>query len=106
MIVIKPSENDIQRVILDWLEIHKIFHFRNNVGAFKTERGGFYRFGVKGQTDIVCVVNGIYVGVEVKNATGKMKENQEAFRIALTKAGGIYILARSLDDVIEKFKYL
>lgn len=97
----KIKESQIQKVILDWLTIKKIFHYRNNSGAFKSANGHFYRFGTKGSPDIVCVINGQYVGIEVKNATGRQNEAQKAFQKSLVKAGGKYIIARNLDDIIK-----
>jgi hypothetical protein len=29
----KLRERDLQRQILDWLLVHHVFHYRNNVGA-------------------------------------------------------------------------
>ncbi len=78
----------------------KVFHFRNNTGAMKTEHGGFYRFGTPGSPDIICCVNGQFVGIEVKGPKGRQSPQQKEFEQALTKAGGRYILARSVDDVV------
>jgi predicted SprT family Zn-dependent metalloprotease len=47
----------------------------------------------------VCVVNGQYVGIEVKAAKGKQSDHQKEFQRQLEAAGGRYILAYSLDDV-------
>ena len=59
-----------------------------------------YWYGVKGAPDIVCVVDGQYVGIEVKSPSGRQNEAQKAFQKSLEEAGGRYILARSVDDVI------
>lgn len=97
-----PSEKEIQQAILTLLAYKKIFHYRNNSGAFKTQTGHFYRFGTKGSPDIICVVGGRYVGIEVKNARGRQNEAQVAFQEALEQAGGKYILARSPEDIIKQ----
>lgn len=59
----------------------------------------FMRFGHPGSPDIVCVIKGQYVGIEVKDVKGKLNENQLIFKEQLEKAGGRYIVARSLTDV-------
>jgi hypothetical protein len=46
------------------------------------------------------VINGQYVGVEVKAAKGKQSDNQKEFQKKLEDAGGKYILAYSLDDLL------
>ena len=95
------KESGTQKAILDYLALRHIFHYRNNSGAFKRDDGHFYRFGATGSPDIVCVINGQYVGIEVKAPKGKQSENQKAFQEELERAGGRYILAYSLDDVVN-----
>lgn len=99
----KSTEKATQKAILEYLALKRIFHYRNNTGGFKNSNGNFYTFGAKGSPDIVCVVpkNGIgqFVGIEVKDVKGKLNDNQEKFKKELEKAGGIYITARSLDDI-------
>jgi len=93
-------EKDIQKTICEYLTYRKHFWYRQNTGAFKTETGGFYRFGAKGSPDIVVVKEGKYIGLEVKTSTSKLSTSQEAFRDALHKVGALYYLVRSVDDVI------
>jgi hypothetical protein len=47
------------------------------------------------------VVNGQYVGIEVKAPKGKQSEHQQEFQKQLEAAGGKYVLVYSLEDVIE-----
>jgi hypothetical protein len=44
-------------------------------------------------------VNGRYIAIEVKDAKGKQNENQKDFQQRLESAGGLYIVARRLEDV-------
>ena len=60
-----------------------------------------FTVGMAGSPDIICVVKGIYWGLEIKDIKGKLNNNQEIFRDALEKAGGIYLVIKSLDDVIS-----
>jgi len=89
-------ESDIQRQIRDYLSLRRIFHYRNNSGGFKDTNQHFYRFGVFGSPDIICVIEGRYVGIEVKASKGRQSEHQKAFQRELEEAGGLYIIARSL----------
>lgn len=98
------KEKDIQYQILQWLQIVKIFHYRQNTGAFKTPEGAMYRFGAVGSPDIVCVRDGRYIGIEVKQPGKNLSKYQEAFKEELTKAGGHYFVATCLEDVINYFK--
>lgn len=47
----------------------------------------------------MCVINGQYVGIEVKAPKGRQSENQKEFQRQLEAVGGKYILAYSIDDV-------
>jgi len=96
------TEHDIQGAILDWLALHRIFHYRQNTGKIMRSYGGKTRcisFGAKGAPDIVAIVGGKYVGIEVKAPGKEPTEDQMAFGKNLTDAGGRYIVARCLEDV-------
>jgi hypothetical protein len=95
------KESEIQKQILDYLALKRIFHYRNNSGAFVDSQKHFYRFGAVGSPDIVCVVNGQYVGIEVKAPKGRQSDHQKEFQKQLETAGGRYILAYSLEDVLR-----
>lgn len=97
-------EKDIQKQILQYLEIKRIFHFRNNSGAVKGMYNGkarFLRFGAVGSPDIICIKGGQFIGIEVKRPGTYQSVAQKAFQTAVEEAGGRYILARSLDEIIN-----
>lgn len=99
-------EKNIQKTILEYLTRKGIFHWRNNTGAITTQatsfsKGRFLQFGAKGSPDIICCVDGILVGIEVKTKTGVQSQAQKNFQTNLEKAGGRYHLVRSLDDVMK-----
>jgi hypothetical protein len=99
-------ESDIQKVIMDWLTLHRIFHYRNNAGGMSGKHKGkpwFVKFGKVGMPDIVAVFKGRYIGIEVKGPKGFQSRVQTEFQVELEKAGGIYILARSIEDVQKAF---
>lgn len=102
--MIKLKEKEIQKQIIEYLQFKNIFHYRNNTGTFSNNKGGFYSFGAVGSPDVICVIDGIYIGLEVKKPGGKQSENQKAFQKNLEAAGGKYFLVYSLDDVIKIIK--
>lgn len=111
MNAIKEKEKDVQRAILDYLELRGEFYYRNNTGAFvfpATDHSArrFIRASTKGAPDIVVVRDGKYIGVEVKGTDGRQSEDQMDFARRLIKAGGEYILAHSLDGFIQQFDAL
>lgn len=95
------SEHDVQSQILGWLAQKGIFHYRQNTGAAKLTGGHWVRFGKKGAPDIVAVEKGRFIGIEVKKVGEEQSDDQFTYEKNLRRAGGEYILAYSLDDVIE-----
>ena len=98
------TEKATQKACLDYLGAAKIFHYRNNSGVTIAEYKGkkrLIRFGATGSPDIVAVINGRYIGFEVKDIKGKQSESQVAFQEALERAGGAYHLIKSIDDFIN-----
>ena len=80
-----------------------IFMFRINVGKFRPLDGGprVIQSAPDGTPDLMGVMgpSGKAFGIEVKAAKGKQREAQKRWQEAWEKRGGIYILARSLEDV-------
>lgn len=83
-----------------------IMMFRINVGTFWAMTGPkrAVRSAPDGTPDLLGVIlrgNGIgqAFGIEVKAPKGRQREAQVAFQTAWERRGGIYVLARSVDDV-------
>jgi hypothetical protein len=87
--------------------------FRQNVGAYKDPRSGrVIRYGLAtGSADLIgwqsVVITEAMVGqrfarflsIEVKTPMGRLSPEQETWRQAVLKAGGIAVVARSVDDI-------
>lgn len=95
-----PREGEIQSQILDWLKLKRIFHYRQNVGAMSVGKR-FIRFGLKGLPDIICVIRGQYVGLEVKADGKDQSVAQVNFGVSLERAGGKYHVVHSLEEAIK-----
>ena len=63
------------------------------------------KFGVPGQGDIEGAVDGFPVSLEVKTLTGQQRQYQKNYQAAWEKAGGIYIVARSPEEALEKLNH-
>lgn len=58
------------------------------------------KFGIPGCADLTGILaDGRRLEIEVKSATGQQSQQQRNFEAMITKLGGVYILARSVDDV-------
>ena len=96
-----PTEARVQHDILLAWGCHPMLRIaRINVGAAKI-RGTFVRFGVPGTADIVGLMlpHGRMLQIECKTATGKQRKAQEVMQRVITRWGGLYIVARSVQDV-------
>lgn len=103
----KPSEKQTQKAILDYLAYRPGFFWRNNIGAVIAESKGkkrFFRYGLKGSADIIGVIppKGQLVCIEVKAPRSYQSLEQKEFQKEIERHGGIYILARSITDLIER----
>lgn len=96
-----PTEADIQRKILAWCEANGVLAWRNSTGVFR--RGETYiQCGIPGQADITGILpGGRRLEVECKSAPGRQTKHQARFQKHIEDNGGLYILARSVDDVRE-----
>jgi len=96
-------EKDITKTIRKHLNSINIFHWKQWQGLGST----------KGTPDIVGVLPvsiktlnrlgikrvGLFLGIEVKTAKGKVTDHQTAFLNAIKAAGGLAIVARSVQDI-------
>lgn len=105
MIRIKSNEKQIQDAVLKYLSLRynnkeDTMFWRNNTGGAKTEGGGFIRFGALGSPDIFVVSKGQIIGLEIKDKA-KVSDAQKEFAKKFTDAGGIYLVIRSVDDIMK-----
>lgn len=102
--MLEKSEHQIQNEILaEFGARHDMKIWRQNTGA-ALGKSGLIRFGVPGQADItgLLIPSGRRIEIEVKDAKGRQRQSQKKFQAMIENAGGIYILARSVEDVYKK----
>jgi hypothetical protein len=97
-------EKRIQDDILNFLNTMGIFAWHARNGATYDPRKGIYRrnTSVKGIADIIGILHGgRFLAIEVKTPKGKVSPHQHDFLLEINYRGGLGIVARSLDDVIN-----
>lgn len=87
--------------------------WRMNTGAAKFS-GRLVQFGVPGQADLTGILPvevtcprcmeliarlGVRLEIEVKSETGRQEEEQRNYQAIIERFGGLYVLARSVEDV-------
>jgi penicillin-binding protein-related factor A (putative recombinase) len=104
------SEKEIQNSILDFLEYWLIktgkvgfFWTNNNVGVYdpakKSYRINRSRHHMNGVSDILGILQGRFVAIEVKNKIGRLSPEQRQFINKINVSGGLAFMARSIEDV-------
>jgi hypothetical protein len=76
--------------------------FKNGEPARKSDRDAYpVKFGTPGQGDISGLVgpSGRRLEVECKTERGRQSDDQKSFQRMIENFGGLYVLARSLEDV-------
>lgn len=97
-------ESDIQRSILDYLQLRKFIAFKYNSTQYGIRDGKSFAFksGNVGVSDILaCSPSGKFVAIEVKKPGGKPSDAQVAFINQVSKQGGIAAICYSLDEAIS-----
>ena len=100
------AEADVLKAVLATLEMHPKVAWvaRMNSGAFEVE-GRFIKAGFKGCSDIIGMLKGgRLLAVECKSSKGKETQDQAAFGARVAEDGGMYFVARSVDDVMEALR--
>ena len=82
--------------------------FRNNVGACRTDRGRFIKYGLHpGSADFIGWTRhdgrAVFVSVEVKGAQTPIATEQKRWADNVNKAGGIGLILREGDDAAALF---
>lgn len=107
----KQTANDLTNEILDYLFRNRILAWRNNTTGLYDPRTGVFRPAHKrGISDILGIIPtnssktpvlGRFLAIEVKTPNDKLSPDQKRFLEEVNSFGGLSIVARSLDDVIN-----
>lgn len=98
----KPNEKQILNAILREFGTHRGMRlWRQNTGVARFDRRTV-AFGIPGQADLTGILpGGIRLEIEAKGPNGRQTEDQRNFAHMIERFGGIYVLARSVQDVRE-----
>ncbi len=92
----KHIQNEILRA---FGTLSRLRLWRANVGAARIGTR-VVRFGIPGQADLTGILpDGRRLEIEVKSPKGCQTPAQEAFGRMIEKFNGVYVLARSVEDV-------
>lgn len=99
----KP-EAKVQKAVVTWLVQHGAIVAITDAGALAKMGMGIACGIPAGWGDITgCLPCGRFLMVECKAPKGRQSEEQLRHQVRIEKMGGMYILARSIDDLREAF---
>lgn len=84
---------------------NKIKSYLKSVGAYYVKYHG-NQFSQVGVPDILACYKGAFIGIEVKNETGKTSPLQDVNLKMINEAGGIGIVARNVEQVKDAINYI
>ena len=87
--MLKEKESDIQAAIRDYLRLKGwlVIKIHQSLGSYK------------GIADLYALKNGAHVWIEVKTSRGRQSKDQVKFQADVEAHGGLYIVARGIEDV-------
>ena len=92
--------NDL-RVALSEKYGRDAFLQRVNVIAMATTTRGMVKSCQKGTADLLGVISGYAVAIEVKAGKDRQRESQKNFQECWERAGGVYLICRSVQETME-----
>ncbi len=107
------SERNIKNeILLDLGQARDVYIQNQPTGVFRAmDSDRVIRVGNPGQSDLLAIVAvtitpdmvgqviGAAVFIETKTATGRQRDNQKLFQLAVERRGALYLVARSVECV-------
>lgn len=95
----RNPESDIKDAIRTVFVGTPIIVWNHPTGFASAER---VHYGLKGSSDLIGILpNGKFLAIEVKTLTGRLSPEQKRFAAMVRRQGGVYVEARSAQDVRE-----
>ena len=99
------TANELTKTIIwDMYHVRGGVAYRINNGAVYDVKKKVYRKGVqrKGVPDIIGIIDGRFFGIEVKIGADRQSADQKEIEREINDAGGVYFVAKSYDDYLNK----
>jgi len=111
------KESHIQNEIMLAMSAAGLLTWRNHVGVYRAmDSDRVIKIGTPGQPDIMAIMPiiitpemvgqlvGLSYNVEVKTATGRQSQGQQAWQKQAEQRGAVYQVARSVDEFLANVK--
>lgn len=99
------TSNEITKNVLKFLDLKKHYATRvQSQGQYNPTKGRWTKSTVRrGIGDILSIIDGKAVMIEVKAGKDRMSEWQLMTKDDVEKSGGIYLIIRSFDDFLKQY---
>ena len=86
------------------IKVTKAQAIKLNPGDIVLKQAYPVRFGLTGSADLLGIMapDGRFIALEVKQTKGKQSKEQKCFEDMITAMGGVYIVAHSPEEALEK----
>jgi hypothetical protein len=112
------TASGLTRAVIAWLELngHKAWRQSSEgryrpgkmitdvIGRVRQMKGQYFRGTNKGHSDISSIIEGKFVGWEVKIGKDAQSDKQKQFQDEVEKAGGGYFIIHSFDEFMQLYK--
>lgn len=96
----KTPEAKVKAQVDNYLKLIGALNIRTNAGSWQDDQGHIIQGAKAGTSDHTCCLpGGRFVAIEDKAAKGTLSDAQKAYRQRVLGLGGLWIEARSADDV-------
>ena len=98
--------NGLTAAVIDFIKFHRWPAWRiNSMGVYDAKIKGYRTSNqAKGLPDIIAIVKGQFVGIEIKIGADKQSEHQKDREREIIQAGGLYWVIKDFDTFHENFK--
>lgn len=101
----KTNTNSLTEQIRHYINMCGGYAMRVNVSGFFRENVGYIKSGsTVGVPDLLCVLDGRLIGIEVKTGKDFQSDEQKEVEGRIKKAKGLYIIARDFDSFKAEFE--
>jgi len=102
----RQLEKPIENQILNLLNLLGVYCWKNqSVGIYDKAKGVYRKSNnkhhINGVADIIGVISGRFLAIEVKSKTGTLSQDQKLFIMKVNEEGGVAFVARSPADVLK-----
>lgn len=97
--------NKLTTAVIKKLNEHNVFCWRqNNMPVYDPNINGGYggyrsHGGLKGVPDIIAIIDGQFVGIEIKAGKDRLSADQMLFKKRCIRNGGKYVVVKCVEDI-------